>query len=149
MSTEALIQSLQWSIAPCILISGLGLILLTMTNRLGRTIDRIRSFSVSFKHAPADEIPLIRAQVDILYRRGRLLQTAIALVSISMFFVASVMLMLFSSLAFDIQFVALIKVFFMTSLLCLIASLAFFFLDVRLNLASIKVEMEHMKQSPH
>ncbi|MBI5149444.1 MAG: DUF2721 domain-containing protein [Candidatus Omnitrophica bacterium] len=143
---ENLIQSLQAAVAPCILISGLGLILLTMTNRLGRTIDRIRSFSVSLKHAPADEILLIKAQVDILYRRGRLLQTAIALVSVSMFFVASVMLMLFSSLAFNFQFIALIKIFFMLSLLCLIASLAFFFLDVRLTLASLKVEMEHMNK---
>ncbi|MBI5416152.1 MAG: DUF2721 domain-containing protein [Candidatus Omnitrophica bacterium] len=143
---ENLIQNLRAAVAPCILISGLGLILLTMTNRLGRTIDRIRSFSVTLKHAPAEEIPLIKAQVDILYRRGRLLQTAIALVSVSMFFVASVMLMLFSSLAFNIQFVALIKIFFMASLLCLIASLAFFFLDVRLTLASLKMEIEHMNK---
>ena len=37
-----MIPVLQTAIGPMILISGLGLILLTMTNRLGRTIDRVR-----------------------------------------------------------------------------------------------------------
>lgn len=145
MPTENLIQSLQASIAPCIFISGLGLLLLTMTNRLGRSIDRIRIFTAALKEATAQEIPAIRAQIDIIYRRCRLLQTAIGLVAVSMFFVSAIMLMLFSALAFNIQFIALIKIFFTASLACLIFSLVFFFWDVRLSLDSLKIEMDHLR----
>jgi hypothetical protein len=41
-SLEQIIPELQDAIGPVILISGVGLLLLTMTNRLGRAIDRAR-----------------------------------------------------------------------------------------------------------
>jgi len=44
-SVEELIPVLQTAIGPVILISGIGLLLLTMTNRLGRVIDRARGLS--------------------------------------------------------------------------------------------------------
>ena len=40
MSLKDLLPVLQVAIGPVILISGVGLLLLSMTNRLGRTIDR-------------------------------------------------------------------------------------------------------------
>lgn len=146
MPTENLIQSMQASIAPCILISGLGLVLLSMTNRLGRSIDRIRTFTTALKADHDDEKPLLRAQIQILYRRSRLLQTAIGLIATSMFFVSSIMLMLFSAFAFNIQLVMLIKILFTTSLACFVLALVFFFWDVCLSLDSLKVEMEHMNK---
>lgn len=145
MSTENFIQGLQAAIAPCIFISGLGLVLLSMTNRLGRSIDRIRAFTTELKTAPAEEIPSMRAQIDIIYRRCRILQIAIGLVAVSMFFVSSIMLMLFSTLAFNIQLVAFIKIFFAASLVCFILSLVFLFRDVCLSLNSLKIELEHLR----
>lgn len=145
MPTENFIQSLQASIAPCIFISGLGLVLLSMSNRLGRSVDRIRMFTTELKTAPAKDIASIRAQIDIIYRRCRILQIAIGLVAVSMFFVSSIMLMLFSALAFNIQFIALIKIFFTASLVCFICALVFFFRDICLSLDSLKIELEHLQ----
>ena len=42
---QEIIPVLQVAIGPVILISGVGLLLLTMTNRLGRAIDRSRSLA--------------------------------------------------------------------------------------------------------
>lgn len=142
MNIENFVQSLQASIAPCIFISGLGLLLLSMTNRLGRTIDRMRVFNVALKDAERNEIPLIREQAGILYRRSRFLQIAIGFILASIFFVSLIMLMLFSTLALNIKFISAIKLFFTASLLSLIASLIFFFWDICLTLSSIRVEIE-------
>lgn len=145
MSTENFIQSLQASIAPCIFLSALGLVLLSMTNRLGRSIDRIRNFTAVLKAATAkDEEALLRGQIAILYRRSRILQMAIGLVATSMFFVSVIMLMLFSTLAFNIELIALIKLFFIASLVCFNLSLVFFFWDIRLSLGSLKIEMDYL-----
>ena len=141
---ENLIQNLHAAIAPCILLSRLGLLLLSMTNRLSRTIERIRAFTAGLKTASGTEKPFVLAQIGILYRRSRLLQAAIGLIIISIFFVSSIMLMLFSALAFNIRLVALIQLFFTASLVCLIAALILFFWDIRLSLASIQVEMEQI-----
>ena len=45
MNLAEIIPVLQVSIGPVILISGVGLLLLTMTNRLGRAIDRARQLA--------------------------------------------------------------------------------------------------------
>lgn len=143
MTIENFIQILQASIAPCIFISGLGLLLLSMTNRLARPIDRIRVITAGLKGASQEEIPLMREQIAILYKRCRLLQMAIALVAMSLFFVSIIMLMLFTILVFDIQLISSIKLFFAASLACLIASLIFFMLDIRLTLRSIKIHIDN------
>ena len=46
-----IVPVLQVATGPVILISGIGLLLLTMTNRLGRTIDRARIFAGNCRDA--------------------------------------------------------------------------------------------------
>lgn len=145
MSIENFIQSLQAAIAPCIFISGLGLLLLTMSNRLGRAIDRIRYFSDEIKTASTKEIPALKQQVAILYRRAWCLQAAIGFISISLLCVALIMLMLFTALAFNFQLVFSVKLLFVTSLVSFIFSLLFFFVDVSLTLASIRIEIKEIQ----
>jgi hypothetical protein len=142
VNIENFIQSLQAAIAPCIFISGLGLLLLTMTNRLGRAIDRIRHFADEIKSASSGDIPALKKQVVILYRRAWCLQAAIGLISISLLCVALIMLMLFTTLAFNFQIVFSFKLLFVISLISFILSLLFFFVDVSLTLASVRIEIE-------
>ncbi len=47
-----IVPVLQVAIGPVILISGVGLLLLTMTNRLGRAIDRARQLKAELRNAP-------------------------------------------------------------------------------------------------
>jgi len=42
VETSEIVPVLQTAISPVVLISGVGLLLLTMTNRLGRIVDRAR-----------------------------------------------------------------------------------------------------------
>ena len=76
-----LTRVLSLSITPVALISGVGLLLLSMTNRLGRVIDRARDLeragSASGEPGHLTGAPELR----ILFRRARLLQIAIALIA--------------------------------------------------------------------
>ena len=54
-SVAELIPVLQTAIGPVILISGIGLLLLTMTNRLGRAIDRARIIDAQLPQIPEQE----------------------------------------------------------------------------------------------
>jgi len=83
-SVEYLIPVIQTAIGPVILISGLGLLLLTMTNRLGRIIDRSRSLSGELDlldSAAAQE--RIALEIDILWSRARSIRMAIIFASLS------------------------------------------------------------------
>jgi len=142
MDIESLIKVLQTSITPAVLISGFGLLMLSMTNRLGRVIDRVRLLHANIKAADPQEKSKIEKQISILFERCQLLQTAITLISFGVFLISITVFLLF--LVFILKSALIeqfIKVTFGGSLLCLIASLFFFILDIRLTLASLKIEI--------
>jgi hypothetical protein len=71
MPVSDLIPILQTAIGPVILISGIGLILLTMTNRPGRIVDRSRIMLTELCEASDTDSRKIHQELDILWRRAR------------------------------------------------------------------------------
>ena len=63
-SLEQIIPELRDAIGPVILISGVGLLLLTMTNRLGRAIDRARQLKRELPERTGHEREQTLAQVN-------------------------------------------------------------------------------------
>src|SRR5271170_3535727 len=82
-SFEQIIPELRDAIGPVILISGVGLLLLTMTNRLGRAIDRARQLKHELSVRTGDERKQTLAQVTILYRRAKIIRLGITLAAMS------------------------------------------------------------------
>lgn len=141
MRLAELIPTLQLAIGPVILISGVGLLLLTMTNRYGRIIDRARVLSRDRRRAASEDRTIIEAQLAILARRVRLVRAAIALASFNLFMVALLIIMLFLSalLALEIAWVSVML--FVASMVCLIGALALFIVDIELSLKAFWLEM--------
>ena len=88
-SPEQLIRILSASIAPVIVISGVGLLLLSMTNRYSRVIDLARDLLKDLEsimdHSSRRE--KLVEQVRIIYRRARILRRAIIMASLCILFV--------------------------------------------------------------
>jgi hypothetical protein len=78
-----LIPVLQVDIAPVILISGVGLLLLSLTNRFGRAVDRTRQIHRELCAAPATDRQRLANQVEVIYRRARLIQFSIVMGALS------------------------------------------------------------------
>jgi len=95
MSLTDLIPTLQLAVGPVILVSGIGLILLSMTNRFGRIIDRSRILTEDLRRAPRAAHKRILAQLGILADRARTLRGAIALSTISVLLAAILVISLF------------------------------------------------------
>jgi hypothetical protein len=141
LSVAQLIPVLQTAIGPTILISGVGLLLLTMTNRLARTIDRTRTVARELPDPSVPDYPRHVGQLRILWRRARLIRLSIALASLSALFAAILIIALFVTALLQIENVWLICALFITCLLCLIASLTVFIHDINLALAALKFEL--------
>ncbi len=139
---ENIVKIMQASVAPCVLISGFGFLLLTMTNRLGRATDRARTLHTEFKTASPKDQKELGEQIVIFYKRCLILQKAIALLTVSIFFIIVDVLLLFMTFIAEINLQLMIEAFFIGSLLCLIASLASFFIDIRMTLQSLKIELK-------
>jgi hypothetical protein len=145
MDITDLIVILQTSMAPCVLISGVGLLVLSMTNRLGRPLDRIRALTGELKLAEGEQKRILLEEVDILYRRAKLLQIAVTFSVLSIFFVATIILSLFVTATFGAGLEGLIEVLFSASLISLVVSLILFVWDIQLGLNSIKIEIDRWK----
>jgi hypothetical protein len=136
-----LIPVLQVSVAPVILISGVGLLLLSLTNRFGRAVDRSRQLIAELRKASDADRRQLNEQVEILFRRARLIQTSIILGATSVLLAALLIITLFSTALMKLEMAALISVLFMACLVALIVSLITFIMDIQLSLKALKLEL--------
>ena len=138
-----LIPVLQTAVGPVILISGVGLLLLSLTNRFGRAADRARQLLREKRAATGDDQKRLAGQVENLYERARLIQRAIIFSTISMLFAAVLIITLFFTALMKLELAVVISLLFMCCLASLIVSLIAFIMDIQLSLKALKLEMGH------
>ena len=141
-SVVQLIRILSASIAPVIVISGVGLLLLSMTNRYSRVLERAREFIKDLDTTEEEaRRKLLVEQIRIVYRRARILRLAIILSSISIFFVALTVLALFAGQVLGVKSDYVSVPCFGLCLLSLLGSLYFFIKDVTISLTALELEI--------
>lgn len=132
-----LIPTLQLSISPVILISGIGLILLSVTNRFGRVIDRSRLLNKDLHGASDIDRSMILAELRILSRRGRIVRTCVALTALSALLAAFLIISLFLGALLELAIGVVLAILFILCMLCLIFALLLFLWDINLSLGAL------------
>jgi len=138
---QNLTQTLQVAIGPVILISGVGLLLLSMTNRLGRAIDRSRLLMESHRKGTDEDRARVKGQMEILWRRACLIRASIVWAASAVLMVAVLIIFLFVSMLLGWQMVPLIAGLFGCCMVAVLVSLAYFIRDINLSLHALKLEM--------
>ncbi len=141
MSLSDLVSTLQLAIGPVILISGVGLLLLSMTNRYGRVIDRSRLLRQDLRETTEAAGRHVHDQLWILWRRARIIRAAIALASLSVLLAALLIITLFVGALFGWAVTVLLAALFVLCMAALIGSLVFFIVDINLSLKALKLEV--------
>jgi len=136
-----LIPVLQVAIGPVILISGVGLLLLTLTNRLGRAVDRSRAQDRQLRDVGPDERRGLASQIDILYRRAKVLRLSIIMAGLSLLLAAVLIIVLFVSALAKLESGFILVVLFICCMASLIVSLVAFIRDVQLSLHALRLEL--------
>lgn len=142
-----LIPILQIAIGPVILISGVGLLLLSMTNRFGRIIDRSRYLAQAMRSGTEEERSLAQGQVHILWRRARLVRRAIAYASLSLLLAAMLVMALFIGALGQMDVSTVVVALFSACLLMLILSLVSFLQEINESLSALRMDL--FGASPH
>jgi hypothetical protein len=140
MSLTNLVPTLQLAIGPAILISGVGLILLSMTNRFGRVIDRSRQLTHDLHAASEAEREKVVAEVWVLWLRARIIRAGIALAVLSALLAALLIISLFMGTLLMLG-AAVPAGLFVMCMICLIGALLMFFWDINLSLKALRLEM--------
>ena len=146
MRFNELVPILHAAIGPVILISGVGLLLLSMTNRFGRVLDRSRQIAQALRSgAQPDREPLL-AQLRILSKRARLVRLSISFATLSLLLAAILVIALFLTAYLQVEAVLLSVSLFIGCLLALILSLFLFLEDINLSLSALKLELRSLHE---
>jgi hypothetical protein len=136
-----LIPVLQVAIGPVILISGVSLLLLTLTNRYGRTIDRSRQLVRELRECTETDRQRLEGQVEILYRRARLIRLSILLAGVSVLLTSVLIIGLFLTALWKLEVGLVISLLFIACMVALSGSLVAFIRDINLSLGALKLEL--------
>ena len=139
-SLDNLTRVLQASISPVALVSGVGLLILSQTNRLGRVMDRLRNVLDQRRALNTPDAHLDR-EVAVLHRRSRILRGAVTAAVLCALLASVLVLLLFTTAAFGAKLESLIMGLFAASLLSLIISLVLFIFDMNLSLKALQEEL--------
>lgn len=145
---DELVKVLQTAISPVAVISGVGLLLLSLTNRIGRTTDRARALAAERRRATPQEAARLDRQIRILYRRARILRRAIALALASVLFVSLIVVALFAIYLAHARLQGVVVALFVLGLASLVASLVDFLRDIGLSLSALRQELGEVVGPP-
>src|SRR5580765_6346316 len=130
MPFAGLIPILQAAVSPVILISGVGLLILSMTNRFARVMDRARQLGAMARERAQPPSKHLASQLRIMVRRARLLRVAISFATLSVLVAGVLVIALFLTAFLRVEVVLLSAVLFIACLLSLIISLLAFLQDL-------------------
>ena len=138
---QELIPVLQVAIGPVILISGVGLLLLTLTNRYGRTIDRSRQLVRELRELAGADRARLEGQIEILYRRAHMIRLSILLSGVSVLLASVLIIVLFLTALWKLEVGLLISLLFIACMVSLTGSLVTFIREMNLSLGALKLEL--------
>ena len=145
---EDVLPIIQLAITPVILMSSIGAVLISMTNRMGRVVDRTRALAVQIRQGEPSERAHLVSQLQIMYRRAKLLRLAMTMSTMSVFVSALLVVVIFASALTRVEMSAVILALFVVSISFLLLGLGTFTRDVFLSLAALGQEVERALSAP-
>jgi len=136
-----LIGTLQLAIGPVILISGIGLIILSLTNRFGRIVDRTRQLSIEYRSSSGTDSERILSELKILTLRAKIIRNSNFMAVLSVLLVSFIIIGLFASALYHFNMTYLLVTLFISSIISLILSLFLFIYDLDLSLKALWIEL--------
>ena len=132
-------HSIQLSVAPVFLLSGIGVLLGVLTNRLARIVDRARPMEEQLARASGAEADDLRDRLRALHRRALCSNVAITLSTVAALLVAVVVALLFASNFVRFSLAAPLAALFVLSMLALVGALLAFLVEVRIATRTLRI----------
>jgi hypothetical protein len=133
-------QLLSAAVTPLVLISGVGLILLSLVNRYNHAIDRTRQLYNTATDDPA-LYQRRQRQVVQMYRRCNILKKSIGFLMICVACSGIIILLSVLQQLVTINFDLLKIMLLVAGILSLVLSILLFFVDIRLSMTALDIEL--------
>lgn len=145
---SALLPIIQLAITPVILISGMGALMIVLTNRMARIVDRARVVAEAMPAAEASDRTHLDDQLHIMWGRALMIRRAVTSAGLSMLISCLMVVAIFGAAKFELPLGSLVLGMFVTSILLLTASLVDFLRDIFVSLHALKLQVERARERP-
>lgn len=132
-------HAIQLALAPVFLLSGIGVFLGVLTNRLARVVDRARTIERELRQAVASEPAAAHEQLRVMARRAKVINVAITFATLAGFLTAVVVALLFGSTFVPLNLAAYVAVLFVGSMFCLVGAFLSFLVEVRIAVTALRI----------
>ena len=129
-------QVIQLAIAPVFLFSGVGTLLIVLTNRLARIVDRTRLLESRAAAPPAGDAP--DPELDVLHRRAYVIDWAVSLATLAALLICCVVGILFVGAFFDVHVTRPVALCFVAAMAALIGALLCFLREILLATSGLR-----------
>jgi len=133
---------LQATLTPVALISGVGLLLLSMVNRYNHALDRTRQLLRDRQRVRNGRSKILEQSIQIIYARCRIMKNAILCTTISIFFSGSMIFLTALEGLIGVAFTAVKGIFLLLSVGLIVAATVLFVIDVLYSLHAIRIDIE-------
>jgi ABC-type polysaccharide/polyol phosphate export permease len=142
MNPVNLLAVIQAAIAPVVLISGVGLLLLTLSARLGRIVDRTRLVAAELHAAPESDRGGLEHQLSVLRHRARLIRLSLTLSASAVALVGVVMTLLFLGLVLGWNVTLVCTLLFVAALTCVVVAMFVFVRELSESLVALELSIQ-------
>ena len=132
-------HAIDLAVAPVFLLSGIGVLLGVLTNRLARIVDRARKVEESLRQATVAAHDDGREQLRVAASRAKFINVSITLGTIAALLVALVVAVLFASTFVPLNLAGPVAVLFVLAMAALVGALLSFLLEVRIAIAALRI----------
>jgi Protein of unknown function (DUF2721) len=132
-------HAIQLAVAPVFLLTGVSGLLVVLTNRLARIIDRARVLEDRHTKMPQAEQGGLENELRQLSRRARLINRAVSLCTISALLICAVIVALFLGAFLSTDVSIFIGLIFIGAMLALFLALVTFLQEISLATRSLRI----------
>jgi len=129
---------IQLAIAPVFLLTAVGTILVVLTNRLGRSVDRRRGLVAKLPELDAAVAASASAELGFIERRVRLIYAAISLAVLCALLICLLIALAFIDAFLPMDLSKVVAALFVLAMLSLIGSLALFLREIFLGVNTVR-----------
>jgi MFS family permease len=132
---------IQLAIAPVFLLTAVGTIIGVLSNRLGRVVDRSRALEDRLRQLQPEGQRAVRAELEVLGRRVRLVYASMTLAVICALFVGLLIAVAFLDAFVSMDMSKFIGLLFIAAMLSFIIALMVFLREIYLAVSSARDQM--------
>ena len=145
LQTENVAHIIQLALGPVFLLSGVGITLSMLTQRLSRIVDRARTLEDRREVTNSEaKLKVIDRDLRVILRRSRYINSAIALCTTSALLTALVVTLLFASAFTPMSVGGVIAVMFVASMVCLSTAFLMFLIEVRIATNTLRIGVQKL-----